>query len=407
LSTVLYLSYDGMTDPLGRSQVLPYLEGLSKKGVVFHLISFEKKEQYEKGSSSVRELTEKAGIHWHPLTYTKKPPVISTLYDLSRMWTLAKKLHKTHSFNMVHCRSYLSGMVGMRMKSRFGIKYLFDIRGFWADERVEGGLWNLKNPVYKTIYDFFKKKEVAMFRSADAIVSLTQKASVIIASDFKINEDHISVIPCCADLNHFNRDRIQQNIVHEIRESTRIGNHQPVLGYLGAIGTWYMLEEMLEFFKRMLVLHPKAYFLFITPEHQKTIYEKAIQMGIPTNQIGVFSAKREEVPSAISLFDASIFFIRPTFSKSASSPTKQGELMGMGIPIICNTGIGDTDTIVKKYDSGDLVDLNDSLSIDKAIAKLSNTMNLSSEKIISGAEDYFSLEHGVEKYNSIYKHLLN
>lgn len=130
-------------------------------------------------------------------------------------------------------------------------------------------------------------------------------------------------------------------------------------------------------------------------------------MGIPTNQIGVYSAKREEVPSAISLFDASIFFIRPTFSKSASSPTKQGELMGMGIPVICNTGIGDTDTIVKKYDSGDLVDLNDSLSIDKAIAKLSNTMNLSSEKIISGAEDYFSLEHGVEKYNSIYKHLLN
>ncbi len=29
---ILYISYDGMTDPLGQSQVLPYLKGLAKKG---------------------------------------------------------------------------------------------------------------------------------------------------------------------------------------------------------------------------------------------------------------------------------------------------------------------------------------------------------------------------------------
>jgi hypothetical protein len=50
----------------------------------------------------------------------------------------------------------------------------------------------------------------------------------------------------------------------------------------------------------------------------------------------------------ISLFDTSIFFIRPTYSKKASSPTKQGEIMAMGIPLICNYGVGDTDEIVKK-----------------------------------------------------------
>ena len=39
---ILYLSYDGMTDPLGQSQVLPYLIGLTKEGFTFHIISFEK-----------------------------------------------------------------------------------------------------------------------------------------------------------------------------------------------------------------------------------------------------------------------------------------------------------------------------------------------------------------------------
>ena len=33
------------------------------------------------------------------------------------------------------------------------------MRGFWPDERVEGGLWNLQNPLYKLVYNYFKKKK--------------------------------------------------------------------------------------------------------------------------------------------------------------------------------------------------------------------------------------------------------
>ena len=45
---VLYLSYDGMTDPLGQAQVIPYLQELSSKhGHTYTLISFEKKERYD------------------------------------------------------------------------------------------------------------------------------------------------------------------------------------------------------------------------------------------------------------------------------------------------------------------------------------------------------------------------
>src|SRR5205814_6316570 len=36
---VLYISYNGMLDPLGQSQVIPYLKELSKLGVRFTLLS--------------------------------------------------------------------------------------------------------------------------------------------------------------------------------------------------------------------------------------------------------------------------------------------------------------------------------------------------------------------------------
>ena len=35
-------------------------------------------------------------------------------------------------------------------------KLLFDTRGFWADERVDGGLWNLKNPIYNYLFEYLK-----------------------------------------------------------------------------------------------------------------------------------------------------------------------------------------------------------------------------------------------------------
>jgi hypothetical protein len=89
LTHVLYISYDGMTDPLGQSQVLPYLSGLSKEGFKFHLISFEKEEKFKIHREHIQAICDRDGIVWHPLKYTKKPPMLSTLYDVTRMRKLA------------------------------------------------------------------------------------------------------------------------------------------------------------------------------------------------------------------------------------------------------------------------------------------------------------------------------
>ena len=49
LKKVLYLSYTGMTDPLGQSQVLAYLKKLSQTGhYQFTVISFEKQEAFNR-----------------------------------------------------------------------------------------------------------------------------------------------------------------------------------------------------------------------------------------------------------------------------------------------------------------------------------------------------------------------
>ncbi len=121
-----------MTDPLGQSQVIPYLIGLSKKGYRFTLISCEKKENLT-GKNKIQAILDANNITWEPLVYTKKPPVFSTIYDIIRIKRLALQLHKKNNFSVVHCRSYIAALIGLQLKKELHIKFIFDMRGFWAN----------------------------------------------------------------------------------------------------------------------------------------------------------------------------------------------------------------------------------------------------------------------------------
>ncbi len=130
MKKVLYITYDGLTDPLGQSQVLPYLVELSRIGYKFTILSFEKKHRFEKEKEIIRGIVDKAGINWVPLFFTKNPPIISKIYDRWQMKMQALKLHKKNRFDLIHCRSYIAAEVGLWLKKKFGTKFLFDMRGF-------------------------------------------------------------------------------------------------------------------------------------------------------------------------------------------------------------------------------------------------------------------------------------
>ncbi len=404
-TNILYLSYDGMTDPLGQSQVLPYLVGLTKKGFRFHLISFEKVERFSRYKQEIQSICDQHDIIWHPFSYTKKPPLLSTLWDVRRMQKLAFNLHHEFNFKIVHCRSYLSALVGQNMQRKLGVKFLFDMRGFWADERIDGKIWNLKNPIFKMVYSFFKKKEKEFFLESDHIISLTYngKDEIISWKGFEHLKYKIKVIPCCADLDKFNSDKIDLDKKQAFKTELNLNKNDFVLGYVGSIGTWYMLDEMLDFFKVLLTSKPNAVFLFISGENPEVIYEKADEFKIPKEHIRIKSVLHHEVATCISLFTVSIFFIRPTFSKKASSPTKQGELMAMGVPVICNGGVGDTERVVREYHSGIVIDEFNDKSYQLADLSFSD---FDRTRTMKGAAEFYGLNEGVDRYFSVYQKLI-
>lgn len=398
---VLYLSYDGMTDPLGQSQVLPYLRGLAKEGYIMHLVSYEKPDKFKQHRAHIQHICDESGIHWHPQDYVVGGSLRTTLRQVKRMRKIAFYLSDKHGFSIVHCRSYIAALAGLRMKRKLGTKFVFDMRGFWADERVDGGLWSLKNPLYRVIYNYFKRKELQFLQESDSTISLTWSGKKEIESweALKGHVPEITVIPCCVDLHLFDPKQIRDEMKTTLRLELGIHDDDFILGYVGSIGTWYMLPEMLDYFRILKKENAKARFMFVSGEKRESIIELAKAKGIDPDDLIITSVLHKDVPLHISLFDKSIFFIRPSYSKKASSPTKQGEIMAMGIPLICNPGVGDTDEIVRKYHSGCIVS---NFSDNAYLIAISDSDNFDANEISEGAASYFSLDEGVKQYLRVY-----
>lgn len=402
---VLYLSYDGMTDPLGRAQVLPYLVGLSRRGHRISLISFEKTGHDNPESEAVRAICSAAGCTWYPQRYHKRPPILSTAFDVIRMNRVAEELHRRERFEVVHCRSYLSAIVGLTMKRRHGTHFLFDMRGFWADERVEGRIWNLRNPLFKAVYRYFKSREAEFFNEADHIVSLTEegKRVLLARSDRAQNGPPITVIPCCVDFDSFTP--VNESRRAQARETLGISPDRQVVAYLGTIGSWYMLPEMLDFFRIQLERDPHALFLFITREDPEPIVALAAERGIGPHSLLIRSARREEVPLFVAAADYGLFFIKPVFSKKASSPTKMGEFLALELPIVTNGGVGDVGQIVDDTGAGVVIDRFNETAYRQALDRLESLRDrgFDSTRWRERSRYWLDLATGIERYDSIYE----
>ncbi len=404
---ILFISYDGMTDPLGQSQVIPYLQGLSKNGYTIYLLSCEKKQVFAQHKPVIENLLQPFDITWIPLSYTKNPPLLSTLADIIKLRRAAKKIHQLYHLDMVHTRPGVPALVGLWMKKKFGIKFLNDIREFYADSRVDGNMWNIKNPLFKQVYQYFKKQESKQVKKSDGIVCLTYAAEKIIHTWPEYNKAvPLEVIPCSADLELFNPDHIQESDKEAARNALGISKTDFVISYLGSIGGWYLTDEMLQFCKVLSDTIPAAKFLFISPHRHDDIKAAAAKHQIDISKVITQKASRKQVPVFLSLSHCSVFFIKPCYSKQSSSPTKHGEIMAMGIPLITNSGVGDVEMIVNQFHSGIVLHSFDENEYKKAANAIAAGIKWNTAEIRRGANEFYSLQAAVEKYTRIYNNIL-
>ncbi|QNI95413.1 glycosyl transferases group 1 family protein [Synechococcus sp. A15-127] len=380
-------------EPLGYSQVFSYLKVLSLDRPI-HLISFEKPDDWR----NVRERKKlefeisKTGIIWHPLRYHKKPTAIATTWDIVNGIRMGLWLVFKHRLNILHARSYVPSLMALVIKRLTGASFLFDMRGFWADEKLESG-WSSDCTFYKV----FKRLERKFLLKADYVVSLTH-AAVSIMKNFSYLQNRmppIIVIPTCADLTRFKPNHINNR------------GSELTIGYVGSVRNWYLFEKTAACFAILLRKLPLTKLLIVNRNEHAYIREVLALNGVPLDSVELISATPDEMPKLMNRMDANIFFIKPVFSKQASSATKLGELLGCGVPCMSNTGVGDMASILEDSQVGIALEDFDESSIVTGLDRLLVLLEdpAISSRCVAVANKYFSLCHGVEKYRYIYKQL--
>ena len=217
-----------------------------------------------------------------------------------------------------------------------GRKVIFDMRGLWADERVDGNLWPQHKPLYRWIFRYFRRKEKEFVQQSDALVSLTQDGIKALSERYgsRILENKSTVIPCCVDSELFQ----PENPPLHLKRSLGIPEDGKVLIHVGSVGTWYRLDQELIFFNALSAQDPTWYFLILTKDTTAAAAIVNSNQSL-SSRVVIHSAPHHEVPSFLNLAQASIQFIEPAFSKRASSPVKLGESLAMGVPVVANAGI--------------------------------------------------------------------
>ena len=408
LMRTLYISYNGALEPLGQSQVLPYLRELAGHGLEFTLLTFEKRQaspsEEKQQKVQLKQELSQHGIDWHYLRYRKTPMVPATAWDVFLGLLCSTYLVIAKRIQVIHARSYIPALMALFLKRLFGVQFIFDMRGLWADERADAGQCTRDSLEYKAI----KLLERACLKAADCVVVLTHKVKGILENSAPLQgcNTPIEVIPCCVDTGKFMVDEGYRQ--QRRRELGWIG--KTVLVYAGSLGGFYLAEEMVDFFAVGLSNHPDLHFLVLTHSDHRLIADVFQAKGISADSYTVLTAMPNEVARYLSLADVGISFRKPSYSQVASSPTKLGEYLACGLPIITNRGIGDSEEFIKSHSVGVIVsDFNELAymnALTSIIHMLSSNGSALRQHCRTVAIRFLSLHNrGVEGYRTVYRHL--
>jgi glycosyltransferase involved in cell wall biosynthesis len=397
----LFITYDGLLDPLGGSQIVPYLEEIAAHPRKVHVLSFEKADRVREGFSELRCGLDQLGIEWTRLKFTQRLGGFGKVWDLLKMYITALFIVIADRPAYVHARSHAAAQVGLFLKRCFGLKLIFDFRGLWVDERVDKGGWDLKCAHHRWQYYAFKRTERELLANTDQLVVLTEAVVPEVHRLGATQSTNVTVIPCCADFEHF--ALVVDHIRSETRETLEIPKHALVLGYLGSVGRMYRLDRVFRLFEMAIADHYEAHLLVVTQDLVclKNLMGNHLPFAL-RKRVQVTSATRLQVPKFIAAMDVLVSFIQPSYARMAASPTKIAECFATGIPVICNSGVGDVAEQVRSLEAGRVVDIDSDEELTAAVLALPYIAKMGGARLRDEARKVLGLEVASQRYRAVY-----
>lgn len=395
----LYLTRNGLLEPLGQSQVMGYLRGLSKKYQIT-LITYEKDEDWTDAAAMQRARADcdAHGIRWLPQRFRPRPKIIAPAFSMMRMvWLVWREVRKG-DIHLIHARSYIPAAVALAVHRLTGAPFIFDMRALWPEELITAERMKRGSILHRVIVAVERK----CLRDAAGVVSLTRAAVAHLKREYPTDLDgqRIDVIPTCADLDRFTPALARS-----------MGPPVAVHGCIGTIlSGWFRTDWLAAWLSAGAIDYPDARFEILTRDDANSVRAALDAKGALGNRLSIGPRRSEEMPNAIRGHDLSVmFYAGGEVSELGRSPTRLAEVLGCGLPVVVNEGVGDVADIVRQNRVGVIVGGPDPVQMKAALDDLKALML---DQELSGrcratAEALFSLEAGTAAYRGIYASILH
>lgn len=397
----LFVTYNGALEPLVQSQGLPYLKELVHRGWQISLLSFERwdgdRVRWNDAATQLEAQLQNAGIRWYQHRYHKRPPILSTLWDVLVGFISVWRRVREDGQQVLHARGTIPALMVWPAARLTRCPWLFDVRGLVAEEYVDARIW----PRGSLRYRLARVIERWLIRRADALVVLTERMAQHLgryAGSHSLAPTR--VIPCCVDLARFPWPPSNHHTANA---------DSCAMVYLGSVGTWYLLDEMFVFFSAWQRHMPHARFLIISQSPRPLNLEAhCLRAGVDPAKVEFRSVSPDDVARELARARCGIALIQPSFSKSASSPTKIGEYLAAGLPVVVNAGVGDLAEFVGRQRVGVVVEHLTPAAHGRAAEELVMLLKEGpslAQRCRQAAEASLSLTLAGERYSAIYDSL--
>jgi glycosyltransferase involved in cell wall biosynthesis len=397
MKNILYLTRNGLLEPLGQSQIWPYLRELSREYAIT-LISYEKSYDLLNQPAIYRMRYQCAifGIRWIPLKFYSHPrpwaPALSIFQlALVALW----QCRRCDRPQLVHARSYVPAAIALLLHRLLSIPFIFDMRALWPEEMITAGRLQHGSLLHRGLILL----ERCCLQEAGAVVSLTHAAVDYLRVRYhrELTGRQIAVIPTCADLQRF-----QFAELHPV---------PPLV--IGCIGTvlsgWFLIDWLCSFFEAIADSDLTARLELISRDPPDAILAALRPSSTWASRLSIRAATPAEMPGIIKQHTASVMFFTGGLSKLGSCPTRMAEVLGCGRPVVVNAGVGDVAEIVRSRNIGVLADKNKRSSMEACVDKLFTLLKdpQLTRRCRLAAEDLFSLESGTAAYQELYADLID
>jgi glycosyltransferase involved in cell wall biosynthesis len=394
MTPTLYITRNGLLEPLGQSQVFSYLKGLSQDYQIT-LITFEKPEDLIniQAVAKAKKDCDTYGIEWHFKKFRRQPKFLAPFWSLFEMFWAAYNVSKNGNVKLIHARSYMPAAAAWAVNRLTGTPFIFDMRALWPEELIVAGRLKRGSVMHKILTNL----EKVCLRDAAVVVSLTNAAVKYLCCMYpnEIHKQRITVIPTCADLERFKPSDKQTN--------------NRVYGCVGTLlSGWFLRDWLSTFFNVVAKKDPEAKFEIITRDDASMVRVALDVNGKLGSRLSIFSCKPENIHEKLQEHSTSAMFFTTGKSKLGSAPTRLAEALGCSLPVIANEGVGDVAEIIRHYNVGVIVKNGSDEAMKIAFSELEilcSDPNLPA-RCRKAAEKVFSLHAGTQAYRKVYSQIV-